>query len=216
MAFAGYQITSKNPNSTSIFLPAKARDVCCLGIFFGENMTVKNKITFEQANELFVYCPETGLLTWKISRSNKAIVGNEAGWEEADGYRRVSVGGKNYRVSVIAFVLSYGYTPEHDVDHVDRVRNNNKLKNLRELTRSCNAKNGKIRVNNTSGVTGVYFDSIKMKWGAQIAENGKKKRLGVFKTLESAVVARRNAEIKNGYCLCNSKTSAEQFLSSLV
>lgn len=48
--------------------------------------------------------------------------------------------------------------------------------------------------NNSSGVTGVYFDTRNQKWRATITVNYKKIRLGYYTEFEKAVEARKNAE----------------------
>lgn len=78
----------------------------------------------------------------------------------------------------------------------NRVRNNNRLFNLRFVTRSENRKNQSVSSKNTSGVTGVYFSKAKKKYIAQIKVNREVIYLGIFETLECAAEARRQADRK--------------------
>lgn len=76
------------------------------------------------------------------------------------------------------------------VDHIDRNTTNNLVSNLRVTTRSINGFNCKIRSNNKSGYTGVYFNKSSNKYIAEITISNKKYYLGEFKTLEEASLAR--------------------------
>jgi len=80
------------------------------------------------------------------------------------------------------------------VDHIDGNRLNNTRSNLRLCTPQQNAQNRKRHRNNTSGQKGVYFNKQKRKWSAYISENGKKKVLGRYHTLEEAAEVRKLAE----------------------
>lgn len=80
------------------------------------------------------------------------------------------------------------------VDHIDGRGLNNTRNNLRIVTASQNAINRKIRSDNSSNVVGVSLDKKKAKWIARITVDGKKIKLGEFKTLEEAVEVRKKAE----------------------
>lgn len=94
-------------------------------------------------------------------------------------------------------LMCYGFYGEGlEVDHINHVRNDNRLCNLRFVTRSENLKNQSISSKNTSGVTGVYFSKAKKKYIAQIKVNREVIYLGIFDTLEGAAEARRQADRK--------------------
>lgn len=82
------------------------------------------------------------------------------------------------------------------VDHINHETYNNQKYNLRIATQSQNNMNSSLSKNNTSGVTGVYFDRKTNKWAAQITINNKTKSLGFFEEFEKAVEARLQAEDK--------------------
>ena len=82
-----------------------------------------------------------------------------------------------------------------EVDHEDGDGTNNKWDNIRAVTRLGNAKNHRRRDDNTSGVTGVYWDSQCGTWNAQIGRT----RIGRFKTKSLAITARVDAQKKQGY-----------------
>lgn len=80
------------------------------------------------------------------------------------------------------------------VDHKNHRTNDNRKNNLRITTQSQNLMNQSLNQNNTSGVTGVYFDNHSNKWAAEIKVNRKKKSLGHFINFDEAVRARKKAE----------------------
>lgn len=94
--------------------------------------------------------------------------------------------------------LIMGCIDDYDVvvDHINHITYDNRKINLRIVTQSQNAKNCKLSKNNTSGVTGVYFDNHSGKWVAEIKVNYKKHSLGHFVEFEDAVKARKDAEKK--------------------
>lgn len=82
------------------------------------------------------------------------------------------------------------------VDHINRVRHDNRKSNLRKATQPQNTKNTSLRKNNTSGVIGVNWSNQKQIWRSRITNNGIQMSLGEFINLIDAIVARLNAEVK--------------------
>ena len=81
-----------------------------------------------------------------------------------------------------------------EIDHIFHKTNDNRKSKLREVTHSQNNMNRGIRSDNTSGVTGVYFDKVNNKWWAEIGVNGKKINLGRYINKQDAINARKEAE----------------------
>ena len=74
------------------------------------------------------------------------------------GYCAINVDGNSYKRSRLVWLYHNGYFPEHNIDHINRNRWNDKIENLREVTQQCNLRNCGNLKNNTSGVKGVYWD----------------------------------------------------------
>ena len=82
------------------------------------------------------------------------------------------------------------------VDHINRIKTDNNLLNLRFATHSQNSMNKNKQSNNTSGHIGVSWDRNAKKWKVQIRVNGKKKYLGLFDDISIAIEKRKRAEKK--------------------
>lgn len=189
-------------------------------------MPVKRHTALTQARsrELFNYDPETGVLTRRIDvhsgrgseRGGGKIqcrAGDVAGRvNEKTGYLDCRADGPIYRVHRIIWMWWYGYFPEHDIDHIDRDKTNNRISNLREVHRSCNVKNRDVLTNNVSGVTGVCYSPVERKWKATITDNKERKHLGTFKTKLEAVIARHEAETDLRWATCDTTSPARAYL----
>jgi hypothetical protein len=145
-----------------------------------------NLLPLDRINELFIIEPAEGLVTWKFTVFN-FYSGQRAGTVTPDGYRRVKVGPKYYRTSLIVWTVATGSPPVEQVDHRDGDRANDRFGNLRLATNSQNQANSKCRKNNKSGVKGVSFQAG--RFVAEITKDGKKHYIGRFDTVAEAKAA---------------------------
>lgn len=118
---------------------------------------------------------------------------------DSNGYLRSSIYGRNYRAAHVIWAVYYGSWPENQIDHIDGDRTHNAISNLREVSNQENCRNVKRRVDNSSGVTGVRFHTQNKNWRATIWHDGREVSLGSFSDKQSAIDARKAAEIKYGY-----------------
>lgn len=167
-----------------------------------ERHSIEEYLSLEQARDLFYF--DGSVLRNRVTR-NKAKAGQPAGSVGAEGYVRVRVGHYKFRAHRIVWLITYGSWPKGQIDHINGVRDDNRLENLRDVTALDNQRNAKIRVDNKSGVTGVEFENG--FWIARIKINGKKYRLGRFRTKEAASFARRAAEARIGFHPNHGKTT---------
>ena len=151
----------------------------------------------EYLRSVFDYKPETGHLVGKESRGNRKA-GKVVGHKCTNGYLQVRLNGQNLSVSRVIWIMHHGTVPEQ-IDHINRVRDDNRLCNLRAACQTTNARNKKVPRNNTSGTKGVSFDRQSGKWKARIGVGSGRKTLGLFSTKELAVAARKGAEAALGY-----------------
>lgn len=152
----------------------------------------------EELNALFTYDAKTGIATNKVKRSKNTLAGTAAGCITSDGYLEVGLGYDKWLLHRIIWKMVYGEEPE-EIDHINHVGTDNRLKNLRAVTKQENSKNTSMHKNNTSGITGVILYKRTSKYAAQIRVDGKKIHLGYFDTIEEAAAARQAAETLFGF-----------------
>jgi len=128
---------------------------------------------------------------WKNGKNK----GKKAGYENGKGYLKLRIDGKAFYVHKIAFALYNGYYPEHQVDHFDHNRQNNKASNLLKSSHIENSKNQKLRHDSPTKTLGVSFNIERNKWKVRIGQ----KFLGYFETEEEAIRVRKQAEKELDY-----------------
>lgn len=160
------------------------------------------KLTQERLKELLSYDPDTG----EFFRDGK-LVGSNNG----NGYKRITINGHKYYSHRLAWFYVYGYLPEHGIDHINRIKDDNQISNLREVSQSCNIRNANGRSNSTSGIKGVHKNHS--NWVAQITVGSKTFHLGTFSTLFAAAKARVAAEEKYDFVTCNKLSEAKLFIT---
>ena len=162
-------------------------------------MKTSEELTQERLKSLLNYNPETGEFTWLVSRRSD-LVGKIAGYPSPYGsgkfYIKIRIDGRLYPAHRLVWLYTYGVWPENQIDHIDQESLNNRLSNLRDVSRDENLKNKKAYKNNSTGVTGVYFHNGSQKWAAQIHVNGKQIHLGYFDLKADAITTRKNADVK--------------------
>jgi len=94
-----------------------------------------------------------------------------------------------------AWMMYYGEVPDRHIDHVNGLRSDNRISNLRLADRTQNACNKRLLDTNTSGVVGVGFDKRRKSWTARIEFRKKRISLGSYASFEDAVNARTQAEL---------------------
>lgn len=140
-----------------------------------------------------------GVLRWKI-KNHRSKPGDAAGTILRNGYVQVKIKQKRYYAHRIVWMMHYGEIPVgFEIDHINHNRQDNRIENLRIVSRKQNRMNSSMYSNNSSGFNGVRWCNDRMKWIATIRANGKEKNLGRFDSFGDAVLARVRANISYGY-----------------
>lgn len=136
-------------------------------------------LTQETLKSLLHYDPKTGVFTRGKSK-NKAALGTK----RKDGYMQIFVNGGPHLSHRLAWLYMYGYNSSKYIDHIDNVKSNNCISNLRECTNSENLQNriSPQSNNKTSKYLGVTFEKQTNKFRAQICIKGKRINIGRFNT----------------------------------
>lgn len=160
-----------------------------------------SELTQAILKSLLTYDPETGVFTNRTFRGLRALEGTEAGNITSNGYIDVTIRKRKYKAHRLAWLYMYGEWPKNNIDHINRIKTDNRISNLRDVTQAENGRNKSTHKNNTSGVTGV--DYHKGQWRARIRVNRKSLHLGYYATMADAEASRKRAEERYGYAAAN-------------
>ena len=135
----------------------------------------------ETVKRLFYYDADSGVLLWR-----KGNGGNVKPWQQVKANN-----GHGYYTAKV-----HGSMPEGDIDHKNRIRNDNRLCNLRSASRTDNCQNISLPSHNKSGHIGVSWLKSHNAWTVYVKVNKKNKWLGYYKDLDAAIAARKAGEQK--------------------
>lgn len=173
-------------------------------------------ITQERLKELLHYDCKIGIFIWKVSTNGRIRVGDIAGTFDSHRYIRIQVDRGLYRAHRLAWLYEYGYLPENEIDHVNKNKIDNRICNLREVTRQCNLRNRGNYKNNTSGVKGVYWIKKYGKWEARIPIFGKQFYIGYHDDYDEAVCHRLAAEQCIGWYGCDNNSPSLKYVKNNI
>lgn len=154
---------------------------------------IKTSLSYERAHELFIYDSDSGLLT-RRAVVRGARMSRPVGYPEKHGYLVVCADKTTYKVHRIIWLMQTGSWPAGDVDHRNGLTADNRWSNLRDIPHRANTQNRRApQAGNKAGLLGVTTEPDG-RFRAVIQVNGKKVRLGRFKTPEAAQAAYLSAK----------------------
>ena len=135
------------------------------------------------------YDPIQGEFRWQRRTAQTVKKDDVAGSIDSKGYRVIRLHGRYYKAHRLAWYLTFGRWPRDQIDHINGIRDDNRLVNLREASNKENKRNSRLQKNNTTGLKGVYPVRHGNKWKAQIMVDGMSFFLGCFLSREEAHAA---------------------------
>jgi len=172
---------------------------------------LKSKLTPDDLHNFFEVDFDNGKLFWKNrdisyfssaqshASWNKKFVEKEAfSANHKDGYKHGLLLSMPYLAHRVIYAMKHRVWPNY-IDHINGNRSDNKISNLRSVTKSENGCNSKKPYTNTSGNIGVSWNARDKRWSAYITINKKRKALGNFKEIQDAIICRKTAEITLGF-----------------
>ena len=149
--------------------------------------------------ELLNYEKTTGNFTWKKKRRGVKTNIN-LGCDNGFGYLRITVLGKSYYAHRLAWFYVNKEFPKNEIDHINGIRNDNRIENLRDIPGKLNSQNRNFpQKNSKSNILGVSWHKKANKWQAHICSYKEKKYLGLFSNIESAHEAYINEKSRIKY-----------------
>lgn len=141
-------------------------------------------VTRERLMELLDYNPATGEFVWRKYRGGHAKKGATAGAYDTHGYRQILIDKHPYRAHRLAWLYVYGVWPEQTIDHINGVRDDNRIENLRDVSLVSNRQNQAAPTH-----AGARFHRRIGKWQSSITSRGKYFHIGYFDSMEAAHAA---------------------------
>lgn len=143
----------------------------------------------DRLHELLLYDPVTGAFIWRVQRCGKAMAGYHAG-TASHGYRTITVDSKKFGAHRLAWAMYYGTWPTGEVDHINGDRSDNRISNLRDVSRKVNQQNRRHASRRAaSGLLGASLHKASGLWRASISLNGRAKTIGYFSSAGEAHTA---------------------------
>jgi len=154
------------------------------------------KVSREEVAALLAYDPQTGLFTHKVN-GHKRSAGAVTGRIDTKGYVRIRLLGYEFKAHRLAWLLTYGLWPTAEIDHINGIKSDNRICNLREANRFLNMQNQRVaKSDSLTGILGVTFHKRDGIFTARIRHEGKLIHIGSFKDKESASAAYLSAKRK--------------------
>lgn len=156
---------------------------------------MRNDLTQARLLEVYTYEPTTGEFH-RVASGGGRKAGSLAGSASRDGYNRIMVDGYLYLAHRLAWIAVTGEWPADEIDHINGVRSDNRLSNLRDVPHQVNSQNKRrANSNGQTRLLGVSQDKRrKACWGARIKLNGQLIHLGNFASPELAHAAYSEAK----------------------
>jgi len=158
-------------------------------------------------HSLFRY-RDDGQLIW-IKGKTGAKKGKAAGSMHRNGYKVITIDGKQYPAHRLIWAYHHGYLPECEIDHINRERDDNRIENLRMVSTSCNQRNTGNWSTNTTGVKGVVKGCKGFR--SHIKVMNKIYNLGDYDDFDEAVLTRLAAEQCLNWEGCDSSSPAYRY-----
>lgn len=149
-------------------------------------------MSLQEIQDALAYDPETGLFTWRHNSKGHGA-GDRAGGKNHYGYIQISIHLSHRRRTMqahrLAWLLVHKIEPDGHVDHINRVRDDNRITNLRVVSQRVNVLNS---ARFDAKAIGATFHKSG-KWQAQVHLSGRSIYLGLFPTQDQACEAYRAA-----------------------
>lgn len=141
-------------------------------------------MTQDELRDVLEYNPETGIFIWTVSIGKRTKRGDVAGCINGCGYVQITKDKKQYLGHRLAWFFTYGENPMNEIDHINGIRSDNRIVNLRDVPHRVNLQN--IARNRMGMLPGAAQHCRTKRWLSAVTIKGKRIHLGSFGTMEEA------------------------------
>ena len=161
----------------------------------------KEELTQDLIAKVLKYDALSGTLIWISNlHSKRAIPNSRAGsLVKSTGYRNISLFGRTYLEHQLIWFICNGVWPSGQIDHINQIRDDNRIVNLRDVSKADNARNRSRNPNSKLGEHGIWYNMRTRKYVAEITLNGKKVYQKSFDDVEQAITERRAKSLELGF-----------------
>lgn len=138
-----------------------------------------------------VYDKESGDISWISSK--RGVKKGVAGCLAKTGYTLIRLNNKLHLAHRLAYYMVTGAFPEHQIDHIDGNRSNNRWNNLRSVTSAQNSCNRKYE-GTPLGVYEITRKGRKGLWYRAVIQKDRKTYSTSFRKQEDAIAWRLKRE----------------------
>ena len=128
----------------------------------------ESKAVGNEVSDFVKYDKDTGKFFWLQNTTIRNTIGKQVGSLTKQGYLECQIQGKRYLLHRLAWFMVYGVWPPDEIDHINCVRTDNRIENLRLASFCQNQQNKGTNSRNTSGVKGVCWDKRTSQWKARV------------------------------------------------
>ncbi len=139
---------------------------------------LKTQVNYNQLTGIF----------YSLNSSARWGSGRILGTLPSSGYIQLRIKGKTYRAHRLAWLYVYGEWPIYSIDHINRIKTDNKISNLRDANSFIQNQNKPIVNKNSHGLKGIYKNKSG-KFVAICRNNKIRKQIGCFATANEAHLA---------------------------
>lgn len=160
--------------------------------------------TAKELHDFLKYDPATGKFLWLERPDSPTFNSRFAGKEaftrtDAKGSKIGKINDRTFKAHRVAFAMVHGRWPDSDkgIDHINGIRSDNRIENLREVNASENNRNQAKPKGSKTPRVGVRREGD--RWRAGIKVDNKERFLGRFESLAEAIKCREAAERRFGF-----------------
>lgn len=168
------------------------------------------ELTYSQAEKLLRYSKQSGDIYWSVNRQGRVKAGDKAGTlqlnKNGKSYISIVVSQKHYLAHRLVWLLENKEFPNGCIDHINGNGLDNRIENLRVVSRLSNQRNQRLSKRSKSGVMGVSRCHRSGKWVVRIGSRSTQKYIGLYSDFFEAVCARKSEERNQNYHLNHGQT----------